>query len=667
MKDLLTGADLQRVAGMLTEKFGIRLIVGGSRNSADCVNNTIRLCSLPDNAASERHLMRMFFLIHECGHIVAKSHPTLRREIDEKWGSRAVTILNCLEDVRVETYMTNLLYGCGVKLKDGGKLVTEWVSEMESKKVEEGEDRPLGFDTGLAIYMIGKGLPLMSWIHPKAREVTAKFKDRIVRETASATCTKELLPLALDIFKELPKKEDQDGNQGQDKSVDEKEQPGKGKSEGAGKRDGGDDGANDSTGGAGEGSPPDGDGGDSGDGQDAGGSAEGGGDGRDRDSQGQPEADADKSEEPAEGDGRPQGGDTVSSEGASGDSEGSGGSGGDAAGTGEARQDAGEPTLRPDTKEDTIGDQSFSISDQASEAQQKSNEQLATRATDMPKFPEEDKWLEYKPSPLRDEIEKFRDKAEASIGMARQRLAQILMSEGKFGWRHNLRRGVVDPGRIAALATGVSTRVLRRRMDVPSPDTACALLIDGSGSMGQRANEYSDRRCHCAAVAAAGFASALHMCRHACLVVGFQNGLNRYSVAEDNEGFSRFYGINMAIFKDWRDPPTVWWPRLARSARMYHNGGTPLGGAISLTRNRLEARSERRKVLIAFTDGVSNDNVRAECELAERGGIEVVLIGIQHTAVRDLHRRAVVIQDTDRLGVGTLRALEEALNIGSSR
>ena len=89
--------------------------------------------------------------------------------------------------------------------------------------------------------------------------------------------------------------------------------------------------------------------------------------------------------------------------------------------------------------------------------------------------------------------------------------------------------------------------------------------------------------------------------------------------------------------------------------------------AIEMAAKDLLTRKEKRKVMMVFTDGAPNQRERTKrmIKKAERAGIEVILIGIQTSAVKRLHTKAAVVFDMKDLGSTVMVELRKALHPGS--
>lgn len=314
-----------------------------------------------------------------------------------------------------------------------------------------------------------------------------------------------------------------------------------------------------------------------------------------------------------------------------------------------------------------------------------------------PVVPDLDKFEPFQPSNYRvlpdvdagvnNEDSEFIKKAKMIGGPMRQKLAQLLMSEAKTWWRGGRPAGVPDPRRMAHLAAGLDNRVMRRRFEKSAPNTACYLLIDGSGSMNVKQSMkqgYSgqSRMAH-AMLSAAAFTHTLALCGHDTAVGVFQYSRGTYSVRDELEAFGikgndlhdaacevsgvRIHGATIYKVKTWAQQMVTALKNMSIASDMAY-GGTPLGPAIVLAASDIAKRQAKRKVLMVFTDGQPDNRGYATyaCKYCEKAGIEVVLIGINSNSVTGLHHKTAVVDNINNLGKTTMAELTKALHPGNA-
>lgn len=681
MTGTLTSSDLEKVAKMLADRFGIRVICGG----AECkvVGDTIFLPTLPKVIENERLLTLIrYFLDHECGHLVGKTNMKLIGELEKSKGKAYALILDVLEDVRCDQIMSEFWAGCEVNLRLGSKELFE---RME-KSDDETKAHPVK-QSLLAIYAKGKGLDYPTWVEQPIRDLAEKYGSEIETIPSWASKTSELVPLADRIMDDLNKM--MDPNQQQQMAGDGEEgdgdgQSGQGTGQGSGK--GGKSGGSGQSrsrqqGNSGTGSQSGG--GDSGDADDADEQAESGGSGQDGDSD-----DADSSEGDGDGDG------DSGALGESSDQHGTSCGGGKQHSLGNTGNLGAAPV--PDQLAGTDYEQlKFNAGKECGEAV---DEELRAMLQDnrgkmwRPARPELDVVIDFDEAVLDSKIRRACSYQSMSTGTfvddfiqygtdaggpLRQRLAQLLQSEARTWWRGGQTRGTPDPRQLAALATGTNDRVMRKRKVHTAPNTACYMLVDGSGSM-------AGDEMYNAMLAATSFVQVLDLCGHASAVGVFQSIgcvdadlLKELGMDVDGEVYDketgdyrdvareynlRTYSVELMRIKKWGESFHQVKRKLAAAAGL-GGGGTPMGDAIIMAAKELLERPEPRKVMMVFTDGYpdSVEVTQEACKLCERGGIETVCIGIDSNYVQNLHHRHANITDIKSMGGATMDELTKAL------
>lgn len=638
MAGYIQANDLERVASMLADNYGIKVVCKGTK----CATNgrTITLPSLPPDRTNPKVLSLIrYFLDHEVGHIVGKSDLSLKAGLEEKYGKGAGEILNVLEDVRVERLMSAAYAGCGINLNEGGTLVREKQEALmlSNDPDDEGKKKQLEHPVKQllsSIYLIGRGDEPLSFVKPEVLELLKPFASEVATIATWAKKTADLMPLAekiIDAYKQaaqggmddeddshamtrssgqggsdasgsggkgggnrkrpLPpppadQQDEEDSNEdteGEEEAEDDAEDQDKDEEEDAGI---GDDLADDDEADAGD------DAGGDGDGTDAGTEAEPAGGGGD---------------EPADGEpvlvGQPQ-------TGSGGSGGGGGGRGGGTGGTDtqamfEAALDYEDVAKAISTlTAETIGE--VAIAEPLS--------MIRPVRRDIDRIQE---------VPMQEPPQSFIDECKAAGGSMRQKLAQLLMSEASIAHIGGLRRGKPDSRALSRLVSGSSKHVFRRRVEVPAPDTACSLIIDCSGSMEGQAVKS-------ACMAAAAFAHVLDQCHHASMICGFDDDYKnqaKFSTDETEGPGVRVQGITLWRCKNWNEPFRETLGRIWALMKT-GGGGTPIAEAMHMAAAELNNRVEKRKVMIVFTDGAPGwyggtvDETNVPQEVDEKGELQ---------------------------------------------
>ena len=629
----LTCEALSKQCRVLTDEYGIKVEFGGAECKTD--GKTIRLPYLgPEIITPEALKLMRYFIDHEAGHLVGKSDVKLMKSIikqsPKNYHQLAEMLFGAVEDRRAEGIMTRKWTGCGLNLSSGA----EYIAESMQRRWDEDKDgiremlsNPIKQFT-TAAYLYNRGVKMPSFIEQKYIDGVDRCAAKLY-QADHAKDTAGIVDAYNDLFGEIvsiierppePPEQPQGGQGGGQGS-----QPGKA---------GGHGGAG-GTGGGNGGDEPE---------QQAGGPDDGESEPEDGEEDQDGETPLNEPQKPTTGTG--QGGNHKQ------------GGGFDPnikvtdwndefekafneevkesvadAGRGLEEHDGIQPLVLP-----PMADRSLTRVIGLNEAMTEKRKNYYN--------------VEYESLSVSNKAENgkeanillWKQKIKKIGGSMQQRLAQILMSEAKVDWRRNRKNGHVDPRKVSSIALSTSKRCFRKPTTADAPDTACLLLIDGSGSMGSGKGSYAAHAMDAAAV----FATALDFAGHANMVCTFGD----YTPANFNSslvnkegGFPLCWnGTQLIVSKGWNDStktPECW--RKLSVARGIAYGGTPGAEAIRIARHALMERTEKRKVLMIFTDGGPNCHQTAvgESLLCERYGIEVVAIGIKGAPAEYFARNAV--------------------------
>jgi len=99
---------------------------------------------------------------------------------------------------------------------------------------------------------------------------------------------------------------------------------------------------------------------------------------------------------------------------------------------------------------------------------------------------------------------------------------------------------------------------------------------------------------------------------------------------------------------------------------------TPLGESMLFAARELAKRPEPRKVLLVLTDGrpsvslgddeITFNHAKSTISRIEKAGIDVALVGIMESCVRELHDRAVVVDTLESLPGAVMAQLQRLLS-----
>jgi cobaltochelatase CobT len=569
--------EFEGVAKMLADKFDIQLDFKAGQCNTD--GRRITLPMLPSSIGPQVKAALHGYLDHEVGHIVGQSCSNLLQQAARERGELGAGLLNALEDVRIEKLMETKYPGCGFNFRQSMDL-----TEKENvRKYESGEMNPSGaWTTGVAAYLIGKGLPHQCYIDDEIWQVMSDMKD-LCKKAATANDTAETWAIAQEILDRLKQEAD---NRQPPPPPGEGEQPGQG-------------GQNGGQAGKGSNKAPGKSGGKPGDGKaeapGAGNEAAPGGDGRG---------------EPGGSEPVPQGSEGGSSE------------------NGSGLPKAPEVVAVPWEKDGSAGSsRSEAINKAVSEELGNLGESAATdweiRNSATYEIASE------KESNL---VNSTLKSLASEAGGVRQRMIQLVRSEDRSDWQRELPAGRLDGARLFALRSGINCKVFRRKTVTSAPNTAVTLLIDTSESMNK------DSRLKIAIKSAILLGDCLERLGQAFEIVSFAYGRDLASAVKLNRPYANEQ-VPVLVSKPFNRRIRDCGDALGS---LFPDGWTPFAGGLYRAGKRLAARREPRRILIALTDGNAYSNqgngyaeresseaaAKREVKLLTAVGIEVLMIGI---------------------------------------
>ena len=268
-------------------------------------------------------------------------------------------------------------------------------------------------------------------------------------------------------------------------------------------------------------------------------------------------------------------------------------------------------------------------------------------------------------SKLRKQLDKQTEKLDSTITILANKLQRKLLSKQNRWWEFDLEEGILDSGKLArVITTPESSLSYKKEKDTEFKDTVVSLLIDNSGSM-------RGRPITIAAISTDILAKTLERCGIKVEVLGFttrtwKGGKARDTWIKENKPKlpGRLNELLHIIYKN-ADAPV---------RRTKKNFGIMLkegllkenidGEALDWAYKRLNARSEKRKILMVISDGAPVDDSTLSSNksnyldnhlkyiiksIEKRGSVELLAIGIGHDVTR-YYAKAVTILDVDDLG-----------------
>jgi len=253
---------------------------------------------------------------------------------------------------------------------------------------------------------------------------------------------------------------------------------------------------------------------------------------------------------------------------------------------------------------------------------------------------------------------------QKSVGRFANRLQRSLLAQQNRSWDFDLEEGQLDSARLTRVLTDpMKPLSFKQERDTEFRDTVVTLLLDNSGSM-------HGRSIRVAAVCADILSSTLERCGVRVEILGFttcawKGGQSREKWVR--AGYpthpGRLNDLRHIIYKS-ADMP---WRRARRNLGLMMRKGLLKenidGEALLWAYQRLQARTEQRKILMMISDGAPIDDstlstnpgkflekhLRTVIERIERQGqAELVAIGIGHD-VGQYYARAATIIDVNQL------------------
>ena len=262
-----------------------------------------------------------------------------------------------------------------------------------------------------------------------------------------------------------------------------------------------------------------------------------------------------------------------------------------------------------------------------------------------------------------------KNKLGDTINVMGRKLARAFMAKQDRFWEGGREHGRLDSRRLVAAVSG-QVNVFKRREEAQDIDTAVQILVDMSGSMDrygkiQLARQAAIALCECLVRTTVAFE-----------LIGFTTFEKAISRDEQlsamRKKYSRYSPIRHIIFKSFEE--TL---RDARAAigtlaghHMHHNVD---GEAILFAHERLRKRPEKRRILMVMSDGLPEFNgfaggrdhrrshLRDAIAHAQKGGTELVGIGITSDAVKQFYERYAVVMNINDLSKGALDQLARLL------
>lgn len=269
---------------------------------------------------------------------------------------------------------------------------------------------------------------------------------------------------------------------------------------------------------------------------------------------------------------------------------------------------------------------------------------------------------------LRQQLDQQLVSLQNVVARLANRLQRKLLAKQTRSWNFNQEEGLLDASRLSRIIVNPTLPLsYKMEMEADFRDTVVTLLIDNSGSM-------RGRPIAVAAICGDLLSRTLERCAVKVEVLGFttrawKGGQSRALWLENNkpENPGRLNDLRHIIYKAADEP----WRRARRNLGLMLKEGLLKenidGEALQWATQRLQARPERRKILMMISDGAPvddstlaanppsylEDHLRSVIDRIENhSNIELIAIGIGHDVTR-YYQHAVRISDAEELG-GTM-------------
>jgi cobaltochelatase CobT len=265
---------------------------------------------------------------------------------------------------------------------------------------------------------------------------------------------------------------------------------------------------------------------------------------------------------------------------------------------------------------------------------------------------------------LRSFLDKELRNLQGAVARLANRLQRKLLAQQNRAWDFDLEEGTLDAARLTrVIIDPLHPLSFKHERDADFRDTVVTLLLDNSGSM-------RGRPIMVAACCADILARTLERCGVKVEILGFTTRAWKGGQAREawlaagkpaNPG--RLNDLRHIIYK----PADAPWRRAKRSLALMMREGLLKenidGEALAWAHRRLQARPERRRILMMISDGAPVDDSTLSVntgsylelhlrqvieEIETRSSVELIAIGIGHDVTR-YYRRAVTITDPSEL------------------
>lgn len=628
---------IERIARVLSKKWNIKVIFQHDR--CETSGSTIYLPTLPENASKELMDAMQGHLDHEAAHVVYTDFSSLKRV---RRNPKTMTVLNALEDPRIEAKWCKLYPGAKTNLRRSHEWALEKVSkEQEMVDPEDGQKKMMKPWDNLS--SLGK------FLHASITYTCSNFDDShwflndivedhifndvkkystYFREALSIDNTNDLIPLAKELLQKLgeedPETEEpeqlEDGDQIPDNAV----------------------------------MMP----------------AGGGGGGR------QSPQGSVMSKQPQGGAGSGAGGMPSAVEVApsmEADEQNAAQDEDDASKGGQPGGSSGQPGSKYDVSDEDVqhDEEVFNRNDALKDAARRELSRddvylvYSTEGDEIERIREGDR-VEYK---------KFMQKSVKLVGPMKRKLARSMLSTKESRWEGDKTRGKINPRRLYQVPMGTSKRIFRSRVQSEDFDTCVMMMVDHSSSM-------SGYQLDLAAKTAIVFGELLSQLGIPFSVLGFSTGTSGVSQKRKNQAstdeqclYKRWGNLWIGEYKNFEDSWQSAGPKMINMVNNSRNN-TYDGESLRYGAQLLLARPEKRKIMFWMNDGQpcpnwaddtqAHNRYALDCAKEVEKMIELFAIGINTDAVKSYYKNCVQVNDLEDLPKTCLHELDQLIRKGKS-
>ncbi len=210
----LEGA-IEKVSRVLTHRYGMEVIFQG--NSCHTDGKTIYLPSLPDDVPDDLVNALRGWADHECAHAIF-TKTDVKSDFVEEHGEEAFSVLNVMEDARVEELMAQSYPGAGLNIERGFRYITKMAKGRSPSS-------PIKAFTA-ALYTRATGHEDLPYLPDGAYQLADRCQSEIA-QVKSCTSTSKVADLAAQVWEKVsedlgdigqPSGEDDTGESDHDKS-----------------------------------------------------------------------------------------------------------------------------------------------------------------------------------------------------------------------------------------------------------------------------------------------------------------------------------------------------------------------------------------------------------------------------------------------------------------